>query len=87
LVERRIGFIDRQLDEDQPAERLTGAYAVRTLPPRTSVASWISSRAAAASSVFAARAACTWARLDMSVLRKTRLMSGWATSLPCALIT
>ena len=77
-------FGDRQLDEQEPAERERSAHrAVNTSRPRvcrcaSCTFGWAPSLAFSAS----CRAALTCASCDMSVLRSTRLLSGCAISRP-----
>src|SRR6516225_5731976 len=87
-VKRGIGFLGRELDEHQPAQRRD--LRMSTLRPSMFSASCTVSVGLSlvpAPPDALARAARTCASFDMSVLRSTRLISGCAISRPCASTT
>ena len=78
FVERRIGLLDRQLDEDEPAQRRdarVGGEHLAALRVARLLQLVAVGGVAAPPGPAAGR--------DRSVLRRTRLMSGWAMSRPC----
>ena len=83
-IERRVGLLDRRFHENVPAERRDRRRSGENLVAFDVDGFLHLLRRIAGGG---GRALCTCASCDMSVLRSTRLMSGWAINRPAASTT
>ena len=84
LVERRVGFLDRKLHKHGPAERRDRRGRGQDLLALDILCALQQTSTAVPALICAA---FTCERPDISVLRNTRLMSGWAINRPFASTT